>query len=190
MKLLLLILFSYLLGSISFAYLFTKFLKGKDIRLLGDGNPGAANVARQVGKLWGILVWLGDTLKAMLAMSVAKFSGIHDIVLLALVGVAAIIGHCRPVFLKFKGGKGAATTGGAFFFLAPKMFPVVLLFWFVAQKINPRDPKIVLSELAISLLALFFLYPDAFPKIGLATILFIAVSMLVNQGALKEMMTR
>jgi len=189
MTFILLLLFSYLLGSVSFAFLFTFFLAGKDIRTMGDGNPGAANVARQVGKKWGILVWLGDTLKAMLAMSVARFFGVQAVLFLAFIGTAAIIGHCYPVFLRFKGGKGAATTGGALFYLAPQILPVVIAFWFIAQKTNPRDMRIVLPEIALYFVFLYFLYPQNFGALAAATVLFIAIGLLVNPAVVREILT-
>ena len=112
MKILILFIIGYLCGSISFAFLFTYFLKGKDIRKIGDGNPGAANVARNVGKIWGIMVWAGDTLKGALPIFIGKCWGIENIIVLTLIGCFAILGHCYSIFLKFKGGKGAATSGG------------------------------------------------------------------------------
>ncbi|MCX7705332.1 MAG: glycerol-3-phosphate acyltransferase, partial [bacterium] len=108
---------AYLIGSISFAYLFTFFLTGQDIRQIGTKNPGAANVARQVGRKWGILVWIGDTLKGAGSMAIACAYGITNEILLTIIGISAVIGHCYPVFLKFKGGKGIATMGGVMLYL-------------------------------------------------------------------------
>jgi len=137
MKILLCLVSGYIIGSVSFAYLFTRFLTGKDIRQIGTGNPGAANVARSVGKKWGVIVWLGDTMKGVIPMFFAKNLGITNIIILTVIGISVIFGHCYSIFLHFKGGKGAATTGGIILFLMPLLFPLVIILWFVVQKTNP-----------------------------------------------------
>ncbi len=162
MKEILLIALAYLIGSVSFAYLFTLFLTGQDIRQIGTKNPGAANVARNVGKKWGILVWLGDTLKGAGSMAIAKSFGITNEILLTFIGIAAILGHCYSIFLKFKGGKGVSTMGGVMLYLAPAVFAFILGFWFIAQAINPRSLKIIIPEVILFFLILWQIYPDAF----------------------------
>ncbi|HOL67562.1 MAG TPA: glycerol-3-phosphate acyltransferase, partial [bacterium] len=89
----------YLLGSISFAYLIVYALTGEDVRKLGDGNPGAANVARTLGRKWGVLVWSGDVTKTLVALTFARRLGVEHPVFLTLVGIAAILGHCYSIFL-------------------------------------------------------------------------------------------
>ena len=192
MKILLCLLAGYLIGSISFAYLFTIFLTGKDIRQIGTGNPGAANVARSIGKKWGIIVWLGDTIKGVVPMFIAKEIGVTNIILLTLVGLSAVFGHCYSLFLKFKGGKGASTTGGIILFLMPILFPVVIALWFIAQKINPRSPKVLLSCVLFYFVCLFFAYGlrsgmDIFWQAFMSTLLLIIGGILVNPDVLKEM---
>ncbi|HOC02632.1 MAG: Glycerol-3-phosphate acyltransferase [candidate division TA06 bacterium ADurb.Bin131] len=187
MKIIFLIILGYIIGSISFAYLFTYFLTGLDIRNIGTKNPGAANVARQVGKKWGIIVWIGDTLKGAGSMAIAESIGITNEILLTIIGTFAILGHCYPVFLKFKGGKGISTMGGVMFYLAPAVFPFILGFWFIAQLINPRSPGIILSEVALFFFILNQIYPDSFVKLSVSTLLLILVSIFINRKAIKEM---
>ncbi|MCX8083146.1 MAG: glycerol-3-phosphate acyltransferase [bacterium] len=185
------ILAGYILGSVSFAYLFTYFLTGKDIRDIGTGNPGAANVARSIGRKWGIIVWLGDTIKGVVPMLFAKNLGISNIIILTIVGVSAILGHCYSIFLKFKGGKGAATSGGVILFLMPILFPLVIILWFVAQKINPRSPKVLLSCVLVYFVLMFFTYGlrkdmMVFLQTSVSTILLIITGIMVNPNLIKE----
>ena len=120
---------SYLLGSISFAYLFVKSFKDVDIRTVGSGNPGATNVARLMGLKVAIFVLLLDAMKGWLvAVTIPLFVDHTGFVLLC--GLAVIAGHNWPVFLKFKGGRGAATTLG--FFLGFALLPTLIIIVVVA----------------------------------------------------------
>ncbi|MCL6609322.1 MAG: glycerol-3-phosphate 1-O-acyltransferase PlsY, partial [Geminicoccaceae bacterium] len=110
---------AYLLGSIPFGLILAKILGGSDIRKSGSGNIGATNVARVVGPAAGILTLLLDVAKGAFAVWLAgRFSG-HSATMLMLAGVAALLGHCFPVWLGFKGGKGVATGGGVILALTP-----------------------------------------------------------------------
>ena len=112
---------AYFIGSIPFGFLLTKFIKGIDIRQVGSGNPGATNVARVLGKPYGILVFFLDMLKGFLPVYFFDqlFSGYGHNLALILCGVGVICGHTFPIFLGFKGGKAAATGCGVFLWLAP-----------------------------------------------------------------------
>lgn len=128
----LLLIFGYLIGSIPFAVFISRF-KGIDILKVGSKNPGAGNVFREVGKKEGILVWFLDAAKGAGVMLVAdKIFGL-EMFWVALSGIAAVSGHCWSPFLRFKGGKGAATSGGVLFYLVPKIFPIAILFFFLLQ---------------------------------------------------------
>lgn len=109
---------AYLAGSVPFAYILVKIIKGIDIRTVGSGNAGATNAARVLGK-WGfITVFILDMLKGFLPVFAAYcFFGKDTIVLLVM--LAAVFGHTFTVFLSFKGGKGVATAAGAFVALVP-----------------------------------------------------------------------
>src|SRR5690606_11381239 len=103
------LLLAYLLGSISFSYLVTYKLKGIDIRRYGSGNAGATNTLRVVGKGPAALVFLLDALKGMAAVGIGELFGGEPALLMAT-GVAAIIGHNRPVAVNFHARDAVATT--------------------------------------------------------------------------------
>lgn len=121
----LVIIIGYLLGSIPTAYLAGRLTRGVDIRKVGGGNMGALNATRELGQVTGLIVLLVDVAKGAAAVLIAKALGVSDFWILAA-GFAAIIGHCWPIFLKFRGGKGAATAIGVFFALAPVPFACCL----------------------------------------------------------------
>ncbi len=112
------VLGGYLLGSLPFGYWLPRILRGEDIRKHGSGNIGASNVFRVYGRRIGIAVALLDLTKGFAAALLGIWAGGALVGVLA--GAAAMLGHARPVFLRFeKGGKMVATAGGAFFALAP-----------------------------------------------------------------------
>ncbi|MEW9699008.1 glycerol-3-phosphate 1-O-acyltransferase PlsY [Paenibacillus sp. SI8] len=108
------IIVGYLLGSISFSYLFGKWFKGIDIRKHGSGNAGATNTLRVLGKGPAILVLLLDGFKGVGAVYLGKWvaPGADEIWIPVLCGLAAIVGHNWPIYFGFRGGKGIATTIG------------------------------------------------------------------------------
>jgi glycerol-3-phosphate acyltransferase PlsY len=112
---------SYLLGSIPFGYLLIKIFKGEDVRVSGSGNIGATNVARKSPAL-GVATLLLDAAKGSAAILVARalFNGTNPQLIMTMAGFFAVVGHLFPVWLKFRGGKGVATSLGAFLFLTPK----------------------------------------------------------------------
>ncbi len=114
----LLIAGGYLAGSLPFGYWVARGFKGVDIRTVGSGNIGATNVWRAFGRWYGIPVVLLDVFKGFVPALVATLVAGHLAGVLA--GGAAMLGHARPIFLRFaKGGKMVATCGGAFFGVAP-----------------------------------------------------------------------
>jgi acyl phosphate:glycerol-3-phosphate acyltransferase len=133
------ILIGYLLGSIPTAYIAGRITRGVDIRITGGGNVGALNTAREIGPWAGLVVLLVDVAKGAGAILIAKYLGVSQIWIF-LAGFAAIVGHCWPVWLKFRGGKGAATTIGVFFALATKEFaccvPVMLIIIFFTSNVT------------------------------------------------------
>jgi glycerol-3-phosphate acyltransferase PlsY len=117
----LVLILAYLLGSIPFGYLIVKLKSGADVRQTGSGGTGATNVTRKAGKGAGIITLLLDALKGVAAVLIARWltgeSGTCWIV--AGVAVLAVIGHCFPVWLRFKAGKGVATGLGVFLTIVP-----------------------------------------------------------------------
>ncbi|MCR4393347.1 MAG: glycerol-3-phosphate acyltransferase [Dehalococcoidales bacterium] len=112
------ILTGYLLGSFPSSYVIGRLVKGIDIRQVGGGNAGALNTAREIGLVPGLIVLVIDIGKGALAVQLARIMGAGGIWIFAA-GFAAVLGHIFPVYLKFRGGKGAATTLGVFLSLAP-----------------------------------------------------------------------
>jgi len=179
------IIMGYVIGSIPFAIVISR-MKGVDIRRLGSKNPGAANVLREVGKPYGILVWILDTAKGAFAMLIAhKVFHLH-LFFVALVGIAAVAGHCWSIFLKFKGGKGVSTSGGVFLYLLPWAFPIVIIAYFLVQR-NPRSIAVVASTFVISLAFIFLIYHSEWKWLAVAMIIFLIVGAIANISAIKEM---
>ena len=116
------IICAYLIGSFPSAYIAGRLRKGIDIRQEGSRNMGAMNVFYKVGFAEGLLVLAVDIGKGAAAVALARFLGVHEIVQL-LAGVAAVLGHGFPVFLKFRGGRGGATCIGILVFLMPWGIP-------------------------------------------------------------------
>jgi glycerol-3-phosphate acyltransferase PlsY len=113
---------AYLLGSIPFGYLIVRLTQGADVRESGSGGTGATNVSRRAGKLAGVVTLLLDALKGALAVLLARWLLTDDFGINWWVAAAAIIvvlGHCFPVWLGFRGGKGVATGVGVFLSLYP-----------------------------------------------------------------------
>lgn len=124
-KYILIIIFSYLIGAASFGKI-VAYAKGLNIQKMGSGNPGAANIYRTLGPAYGILVFLSDMLKGTLAAYLGiRFLGHPAWVVLA--GLAAMFGHVFSPFLRFKGGRGAATGLGLVLAVSPKIFLIVLV---------------------------------------------------------------
>ena len=119
MTLFFLLLAAYLIGAIPTGVILTRLVGGEDIRNAGSGNIGATNVYRVAGRKLGLITLLGDCLKGVIPLVIA-IQGFHlDETGVALVALAAFIGHCYPVYLGFKGGKGVATALGIFLVLSP-----------------------------------------------------------------------
>jgi glycerol-3-phosphate acyltransferase PlsY len=110
---------AYLLGSIPFGYILVKLFLHQDIRATGSGNIGATNVARSGAKGLGIATLLLDCAKAFLAVKIAQHLAPGNYDLAVVAAVVAILGHCFPVWLGFRGGKGVASALGVFLALTP-----------------------------------------------------------------------
>ncbi len=127
------LMLAYLLGSVPFGYLIVKLKSGSDIRQTGSGGTGATNVSRKAGKSAGIITLVLDALKGFAAVWIARWltgePGTSWIV--AGAAVLAIIGHCFPVWLKFKAGKGVATGLGVFLAIVPWAVLVALVVFIV-----------------------------------------------------------
>ena len=114
----LLLIFAYLLGSIPTGVILAKAFTNVDPRTQGSKNIGATNIYRTAGKKLGIITLLGDILKGLIPVVIAR-GALESHLWIGAVALAAFLGHLYPIFLKFKGGKGIATGLGAFLALAP-----------------------------------------------------------------------
>lgn len=123
-----LIILCYLIGAIPFSYLVSQ-LKGVDIRMRGSGNVGATNVLRTLGPALGAAALGGDFLKGLAAAWIGTMAGGEW--LMVGCALAAVLGHCYSVFLRFRGGKGMATSAGIVLYLLPKMFLIMLVVFVV-----------------------------------------------------------
>jgi glycerol-3-phosphate acyltransferase PlsY len=155
---------SYFIGSIPFAYIVARVFGGLDIRQHGSGNVGATNVARVMGWRYGVPVFLLDALKgflpAYLAIKYFGLSPVHPLVILC--GAGAVLGHVFPIYLRFKGGKAAATSVGVFLVLAPKAILGAILVWCIIVAVT-RYISLGTIFGAIALCALFvYFHPDPF----------------------------
>jgi glycerol-3-phosphate acyltransferase PlsY len=167
---------SYFIGSIPTGYIAARLLKGMDIREVGSGGIGATNVRRVLGQGWAVFVSVADMLKGALPLLLAGASTSTAPWFLSLAGVAAVMGHNYPVWLKFKGGKGVATTYGVVFFLWPyRSFAVTLLSGAIWYAVMTTSRYVSLASM-ISLLALpMFFWMLSAPFAFVLAALFLAV---------------
>lgn len=160
---LLFFLFSYLLGSIPFAYLAGRVLKGIDIREHGSRNIGATNVSRVLGRIPGIAVFILDFGKGLIPVLLAGyiFKNHENVLTIKILsGLFSVFGHLWPVFLSFRGGKGVAAGFGIMVGLIPKSALIALFVWVI---IVALFRYISLGSIAASLLLpvfVFFLEKD------------------------------
>ncbi|SHG90564.1 acyl-phosphate glycerol-3-phosphate acyltransferase [Thermosyntropha lipolytica DSM 11003] len=156
-----LIILSYILGSIPFSYLFSRLWGGVDIRKRGSGNVGATNVLRTLGLKVALPAFIGDFLKGVLAAFLGlKWGGE---VLASACAMAAVIGHCYPIFLGFRGGKGVATAGGAVLFLMPDVLGLLaLVFVGVIFMFRYVSLGSITAALVLPVLAYFMGKPQSF----------------------------
>ena len=129
-------LISYLLGAVPFGFLIAR-ARGVDIRTVGSGNIGATNVFRCLGKKWGILTFVCDVLKGFIPAFVLPVlfappdAGDASALMPVICGFLAVAGHNWPVYLRFKGGKGVATTAGALLGIAPVPLALGIVCWII-----------------------------------------------------------
>ena len=161
----------YLIAAIPTGVVIARLMGGEDVRQKGSGNIGATNVYRVAGKLAGVLTLVGDTLKGFLPLLAFKTWLEPTPTQLGIASAVAILGHCYPVYLKFKGGKGVATALGIFLVLSPKaVFFALIVFILTVAITRYISLGSVLAALSAPLVILFLNHPQ---PIFLAT-LFIA----------------
>lgn len=149
---------AYLLGGVPFGYLLVRLKTGKDVRDMGSGNIGATNVLRTTGRAFGVLTLLLDIAKGWLAVwAMGRFTE-SDPLWMAAAGVAVVLGHAFPIFLKFQGGKAVASFVGVALALAPlALLAVVIIFVLVVAKTRYISLGSILGA-ALFPLAVWLLY--------------------------------
>ena len=161
---------SYLLGSIPFGYLLTKFFLKKDIRDVGSGNIGATNALRSGNKLIGYLTLVFDIGKAVIPVLFVK---INYPELIFLSSLCAFLGHVFPLWLKFKGGKGVATYLGILFVINISygiIFITIWLFIYFLSKYSSLSS--ILATLAIPI---FLVISKNFTEVSFFVIMFVLI---------------
>ncbi len=162
------VLGGYVLGALPFGYWVPLLIRGDDIRTHGSGNVGASNVFRVYGRSLGIPVAVLDVAKGFAAASLGLWAGGPLVGVLA--AAAAMIGHARPVFLRFqKGGKMVATAGGATFALAPLVAFCCIGLWLVVFVLTRfASLASIVTALALAVLVIVFGYPWPIVVFGVA----------------------
>jgi glycerol-3-phosphate acyltransferase PlsY len=122
------LLFSYLIGAISFGIVISHIFSLPDPRTIGSKNPGATNVLRTGKKFAALLTLLGDALKGALTVGLAQYFELPPLIV-GLIAIATLMGHVFPIYYGFKGGRGVATAAGILFMFSWVMGLIVLAIW-------------------------------------------------------------
>lgn len=176
-----LILLSYLAGGIPAGYLIVRRLKDIDIREYGSGNPGTANVYRVAGPLAGALTLLVDAFKGYLPVILAHHLYPGKPTAMMLCGAAAIIGHDWTVFLRFRGGKGVATSAGVFAAMMPKSTACAAILFFAGYMTTGHiSIGSMAAASALPLFNIFFGVPASFTWMSTAAAVLILYKHIPN----------
>jgi glycerol-3-phosphate acyltransferase PlsY len=176
----------YLIAAIPTGVVLARLMGSEDVRQKGSGNIGATNVYRVAGKLAGVLTLLGDTLKGFLPLLAFKTLMEPTSTQLGIASAVAILGHCYPVYLKFKGGKGVATALGIFLVLSPKAVLFALIVFILAVAITRYiSLGSVLAALSAPLLILLLSHPQ---PIVLATLFIAALVIWRHNSNIKRLL--
>jgi glycerol-3-phosphate acyltransferase PlsY len=150
--------FAYCIGSISSAIIVCRIMGFPDPRSSGSNNPGATNVLRIGGKKAAAITLLGDVLKGLVPVLIAK-SLTDNPAIIAMVGAAAFLGHLYPVFFRFNGGKGVATATGVFIGLSWTLILVLLAVWLSMAIVFRYSSLAALTAAALAPVAVRWLLP-------------------------------
>lgn len=168
------VVIAYLMGSLSSAIIICKLMGLPDPRSQGSGNPGATNVLRFGGKKLAIIVLLGDALKGVIPVLIAKLLGV-PYAALAYIALAVFLGHLFPVFFGFRGGKGVATAVGVLVVLSWPVAVFAIAVWILMAAIFRYSSLAALTAaLLVPVLAYFVSEAHAFFAITLISLILIA----------------
>lgn len=158
---LLLIILGYGLGSIPFSYIVSQKLGNVDIRTKGSGNTGATNVYRVLGRKIGLIAFVGDFLKGVIAAVIGQLIAGPDGA--AICATVAVVGHCMPFTLGFKGGKGVATSAGMVVATQPLLALIVFIIHLGSLKLfRYMSLSSILAAILLPILAIMFNASDVY----------------------------
>ena len=184
---LLIILFAYLVGSVSSGIIVSQIFNLPDPRTIGSKNPGATNVMRSGNKKAAILTLLGDLFKAILVLAIAEYLGFNDLIIVC-VALAVLIGHIYPIFYKFRGGKGVATAIGILIALNFKLALIVASIWLLVFGIwRYSSLAAIVAAISAPIIAIFILRDQSLYCIAFS---FITIIILFkHQGNIKKLLS-
>lgn len=187
----------YLLGNIQWAILLSKFILKDDVRTHGSGNPGATNMTRTFGTKWGVVTFAGDALKCILAVLLGRWmasawglvnaDAVLGIQIGGYIGGAfAVLGHCYPVFFRFKGGKGSACTFAFMWINFPLGAAVVAAFAVLVYLFSKKISLVSLTAAALfTILSLVAL--SAKPWLWLFSLMCLALVVIRHKDNIKRL---
>ncbi|NQT65625.1 MAG: glycerol-3-phosphate 1-O-acyltransferase PlsY [FCB group bacterium] len=181
MNIIITFLVAYILGSIPISFIMGKLIKGIDIRNFGSGNAGATNALRILGTKVGVFTLIMDISKGFLAVNIARLI-IHqpsDLILI-ITGLFAILGHIFTIFLKFKGGKGVATSAGVFIALVPIPISIALFVFIVTVWLSKFvSLGSILAALTLFISELVINIRNSFAELEILIFIFIVVLFII-----------
>ena len=184
---LLIILFAYLVGSVSSGIIVSQIFNLPDPRTIGSKNPGATNVMRSGNKKAAIFTLLGDLLKAILVLAIAEYLGFNDLIIVC-VALAVLIGHIYPIFYKFQGGKGVATAIGILFALNFKLALIVASIWLLVFGIwRYSSLAAIVAAISAPIIAIFILRDQSLYCIAFTLITIIIL--LKHQANIRKLLS-
>lgn len=179
-----LLCFAYLLGSLSAAIILSKIMGFPDPRSGGSNNPGATNVLRLAGKKAAFFTLVGDFLKGLLPVLLARLLE-TDPLIMALTGFAAFIGHCFPLFFGFKGGKGVATAIAATLAFDWVCGAILVTIWLLFAKVFKISSLAAIISFSLVPLAIFWRTQD--PWVSLVFVVLSAVLIWRHKGNIQRL---
>lgn len=184
----LLIIFGYLIGSLSTAIVTSKALNLPDPRTDGSNNPGATNVLRLGGRRAAAITLLGDMLKGTLPVFIASLVSDHNLNIMAMVGLAAFLGHIFPLYYGFSGGKGVATYMGVMLGLSWPLFLVTILCWIGVAIVTRYSSLSALTAAVVSALTCLFWF--GFGGYFLCILIMVGLLFIKHQANINRLLTQ
>ena len=184
---LLIILFAYLVGSVSSGIIVSQIFNLPDPRTIGSKNPGATNVMRSGNKKAAIFTLLGDIFKAIFVLAIAEYLGFNDLIIVC-VALAVLIGHIYPIFYTFRGGKGVATAIGILIALNFKLALIVASIWLLVFGIwRYSSLAAIVAAISAPIVAIFILRDQSLYCIAFTLITIIIL--IKHQANIKKLLS-